>query len=677
MKPVAVAFWLGLAWTGTAMAVAAEPAVTFQSLLDEMIDRDSAARFPEPAYTCRQASSYDRASVSPQKPETWWANNDRSFFIRSEKNAGREEWVMMDAAGPGCIVRWWITASNPAGNIRIYLDGQKEPVINMPAKELVGGTGLVGPPLSEVRARGFNLYLPIPYAKHCKVTYDRPNFQVTRQGDDMLYYQINYRTYGPGTKVEPFSPEALAAVKEKIAKLQKTLLQPAAVGIDSLRTAEHGPQTLKPGSSSSRKATGPAAIRRFSLKLKAADLEAATRSTVIFMQFDGRPTVWCPAGDFFGSGVGVNPYKGWWRTVDKDGWMTCYWVMPFRESAVVEVHNLGKQEVGVQWKIEGSDWTWDDRSMHFHCNWRQQYPINTATKHDWNYVTIQGRGVYMGDTLAVVNPTPVWWGEGDEKIFVDGEKFPSHFGTGTEDYYGYAWCTPKFFQAPFHAQPRVDGPGNQGHTTNTRVRLLDGIPFAKSLRFDMEVWHWRPVNVAYAAATYWYGLPGAKGNHGPAPETAKVFVPEMPKPPKVEGAIEGENLKILEKTGGVTEIQDIPHFNWSGWKQIWWRDAKPGERIVFDLPVDKKGTYKLTASLTKAVDYGIVKLSLDGKPLGEPIDLFHGGVINRTYALGTHELAAGPHKLSVEITGANPKAVRRHMFGIDYLELEPAKSVAP
>ena len=41
-----------------------------------------------------------------------------------------------------------------------------------------------------------------------------------------------------------------------------------------------------------------------------------------------------------------------------------------------------------------------------------------------------------------MNPVEAWWGEGDEKVFVDGEKFPSHFGTGTEDYYGYAWCWP-------------------------------------------------------------------------------------------------------------------------------------------------------------------------------------------------------------------------------------------
>ena len=215
------------AMAATAIA-AAEETISFESLLDEMIDRDAAARFPDPAYTCRQASSYDRASVSSGEPGTWMANNDRSFFIRSETNGGREEWVMMDAEGPGCVVRFWATSGNPIGNIRFYLDGAQEPVINEPAKTLIGGDALVGPPLSKVRARGMNLYLPIPYAKHCKITYDRPNFHVSRNEDDLLYYQINYRTYEAGAKVESFSRKAFDAAKEKIAALQTRLLQPAA-----------------------------------------------------------------------------------------------------------------------------------------------------------------------------------------------------------------------------------------------------------------------------------------------------------------------------------------------------------------------------------------------------------------------------------------------------------------
>ncbi len=658
-----------------ASAAGAEEPITLVSLLDEMIDRDASARFPEPAYTCRQASSYDRASVSPEEKETWMANNDRSFFLRSETSEGREEWVMMDAEGPGAIVRWWITAADPKGTIRIYLDSQKDPAIEAPARDLIGGKALVEPPLSEVRARGYNLYLPIPYAKHCKVTYDRPNFQVSKKREDLLYYQINYRTYAPGTKVQSYSEDGLKAAANKIASLQEALLAADRAVKPGESHAKPPAATLKDRGdtlSVESKEKGSGAIRRLSVRLQAEDLEAACRQVVLSMSFDGQRTVWCPVGDFFGSGVGVNPFKGWWREVGKDGRMTCSWVMPYRESYEIRLEQFGDEPVKASMEIVTGEWEWDDRSMYFHCGWRQEHPIDTTTKHDWNYVTIEGRGVYMGDTLCVVNPVPAWWGEGDEKIYVDGEKFPSHFGTGTEDYYGYAWCTPEFFQAPFHAQPRAQGPRNFGHTTNTRVRMLDAIPFQKRLQMDMEVWHWAQVEVAYAVATYWYALPGAESNRGPAPDDLNVITPVPPKPPKVEGAIEGEGLKILEKTGGKTEVQSIPAFKWSNNAQLWWIDGKPGDKLVLAVPVEKAGTYQLTARLTKAIDYGIVRLSLDGQALGEPIDLFNDGVIGQTCKLGKHELSAGERKLTVEITGANEKAVKRHMFGLDYLKLDPA-----
>jgi len=638
-----------------------------------MIDRDAAARLPDPAYACFQASSYDRASVSPDEPSTWMANNDRSFFIRSETNSGRVEWVMMDAKGPGCVVRIWATSGNPIGNIRVYLDDAEQPVINEPAKALIGGDALVGPPLSKVRARGMNFYLPIPYAKRCKITYDRPNFHVTRNGDDLLYYQINYRTYAAGAKVQSFSQAGFEAAKQKIARLQESLLQPDTMGNGGTR---HGPVTLAEGGVKAISAFDRAeasAICRIKMRIEADDLAVASRSTVLSIKFDGQQTVWCPVGDFFGSGVGVNPYRGWWRQIGKDGWMACYWVMPFQKSYDIQVKNLGKQEVTVTAHLVEKPWKWDDRSMFFHTNWRLEHPIDASSKHDWNYLQATGQGVFMGDTLAMYNPVQGWWGEGDEKIYFDGQKFPSHFGTGTEDYYGYAWCTPELFESPFHSQPRAEGPRNRGHVTNTRVRLLDAIPFTKGFRFDMEVWHWQPVNVVYAATTHWYGRPGAKGNYGPMPELARVIVTQPPKPRKVEGALEGEDLEIVERSGGVTEIQDIPQFKWSGNKQIWWRDAKPGDKLVLAVPVDKAGKYTIEAGLTKAIDYGIVRLYLDDKPLGEPIDLINNGVISKVFALGDHQLTAGRHTLTAEIVGANPKAIQRHMFGLDYLKLSPAK----
>ena len=517
-----------VACVGIMQAAATAADVSLSSLLDEMTDRAALARFPDPAYTVKQFSSYDPASTSPDKPG-WFANNDRSFFVREETNNGRTEWVMLDAEGPGAIVRWWITGFAYDGTVRIYIDGAKEPVVEARVNELIGGEALVGPPLSEERARGRNLYLPIPYAKQCKVTFDQ-NFQLTKNRDHLLYYQINYRTYAPGTSVESFSKTGLEAAKDQIAKLQDTLLDPASVMPEDASVVEPK-ATIEAGETKSTVLDGPGAVCRLTVKLDAEDPVQALRSTILVMEFDGEQTVWCPVGDFFGSGVGVNKYKGWYRQVEADGTMTCWWVMPFAKQAKLSLENLGEQTVEATGSIATCPWTWDDRSMHFRTTWRQQRDMKTQSPHfDWNYLTAQGKGVFVGDTLTLLNRSNRWWGEGDEKIYVDGETFPSHFGTGSEDYYGYAWCMPQYFEAPFHAQPRAEGPRNHGNVTNTRVRLLDGIPFEKSFRFDIEVWHSRKTTVDYAATTYWYGRPSAKATVGPMPEEATQPVKYNTKP---------------------------------------------------------------------------------------------------------------------------------------------------
>ena len=81
---------------------------------------------------------------------------------------------------------------------------------------------------------------------------------------------------------------------------------------------------------------------------------------------------------------------------------------------------------------------------HFHAKWHRDafLPRGPERELDWTMLKTEGRGRFCGVMLHVWNPRGGWWGEGDEKFFVDGEKFPSTIGTGSEDYFGYAWCDP-------------------------------------------------------------------------------------------------------------------------------------------------------------------------------------------------------------------------------------------
>ena len=103
-----------------------------------------------------------------------------------------------------------------------------------------------------------------------------------------------------------------------------------------------------------------------------------------------------------------------------------------------------------------------------------------------------------------------WWGEGDEKFFVDGEKYPSTFGTGSEDYFGYAWAAePPFarFESSYAAMNAMPLNGN-GQTSVMRFHVADNIPFQKRFEAFIEKYkadQWgNGGRCVYSVVPYWY-----------------------------------------------------------------------------------------------------------------------------------------------------------------------------
>jgi hypothetical protein len=198
------------------------------------VNRNNLSQYPNPYYTCSQFSSYDRATIK-KGVNSWFSNWDRSMFIRIDTIKGRKEYVMMDAKGPGAIVRFWMTFSGKnSGNgiLRLYLDDASTPCIEGRALDIISGGSLVGPPLSTsvsdlslYNMRGHNLYLPIPYKKRCIVTYESDNIKDfgAKTGGESVYYNINYRTYIKGTNLNSFSLQDLEVNKKLISKIQKQL----------------------------------------------------------------------------------------------------------------------------------------------------------------------------------------------------------------------------------------------------------------------------------------------------------------------------------------------------------------------------------------------------------------------------------------------------------------------
>lgn len=648
--------------------------VNTANLLEEIADLASMTRYPTPSYLTKQNSSYDRASVAPDKPG-WFANADHGKFVRVEQRNGRSEHVMMDATGPGTVVHIW--SANPTGILRVYLDGNQTPVLEGEMAGLLNGkSGSVPAPLAVDTARGNNLYFPIPYASGCKITVETADHA-------RLYYTVAYRAYEAGTPVQSFRREQLDALRPQIERAATRLSLPRGEGIWPTEVKPFA-LSLAPGASTIvADLSGAKAITQFLVQLRPEISEAALRALVVRLSFDGKQTVEAPLGDFFGTAPGPNPFSSLPLGITTDRELWSHWVMPFRRAARIQVVNMGREVVALRGQIGAAPYAWSDTSMYFHAGYISRYDVATRPMPDLNVLKVTGQGVFAGLAYAVDNPNRKWWGEGDEKITVDGETFPSWFGTGTEDYFGYAWCDTNEFSHAFHAQPRAEGPGgcaggrgHWGRASNNRFHIFDRIPFERSLNFDMELLHWVEAKVNVASVAYWYAKAG--GTHRFAPlKPADLIVRTMPEyePPfQVAGAIEGEAMRVVSNTATaqIAPQESIP-LGLSGEAHLWWHYApKPGDRLVLGFNAPKAGTYRVLGRFVKARDYGTMQLAINGKATGTPIDFYNPEVIlSQEIDLGTFDLKATGNELSAVVTGANALAEKGYMFGLDYLRLLP------
>ena len=184
--------------------------ISIESLLGNMIDRDSIARYPEQNFRLKQASSYNRASKTPDEPKGWFKNKDyNGHFVRVEEKNGKKEWVLMDHTGPGAIVRTWMPWHNDKDSssdqtLRIYLDGNEQPAIEGNLLGMFDGSGFVPPPFAHSSLRSAVSFFPIPYQKSCKITTDKKPF----------FFQFTYRAYDEGASIKTFTMEDFEAAKE-------------------------------------------------------------------------------------------------------------------------------------------------------------------------------------------------------------------------------------------------------------------------------------------------------------------------------------------------------------------------------------------------------------------------------------------------------------------------------
>ncbi|MBS0630990.1 MAG: DUF2961 domain-containing protein [Verrucomicrobia bacterium] len=268
---------------------------------------------------------------------------------------------------------------------------------------------------------------------------------------------------------------------------------------------------------------GPGVIRHMWITFD----QKIRRQVILRIYWDGatQPSVECPIGDFMCQGwnkdqnitalpINVNPQGG----------MNCFFPMPFRKHARITVENGASIDIPhffytINYTLEPVP----EESLYFHAQFRRVNPL--PYKDVYTILDgVTGHGHYVGTFMSWQQNSSGWWGEGEIKMYLDGDReWPTICGTGTEDYFGGAWCfSPDNFSAPYFGFQHVVGKSGQtgARMTMYRFHMQDPVFFKKDLKVTMQALGWRDhglPNARYhalqddiASVAYWYQtLPAA------------------------------------------------------------------------------------------------------------------------------------------------------------------------
>ena len=464
-------------------------------------------------------TSYDRKSRHEDGKYIDWNANDDGGGIIEKYDDGSV--LIAEMKGPGYISRIW-SADAQGGHVKIYIDGEENPVIDLPFEDFFNCTLFNYGKLCYTTSKGKNCYVPITYNKSCRI--------VAEEGWGRFYH-VNYTTLPEDSEVESlksvdFTEDQAAA----LARVNEFFRNGTGTNPDGTPDADFEKYTLAAGDSITKSFDGKGALSGILVRV-AGDKESTSENNVKLLK-NLRIRAWwngseeadvdSPLGDFFACGYGFDRVKTLLLGAREDRTLYNYYYMPYLHGAVLEISNAGIRPVDLELSVSIAPLEIDEENVMYYnaLFYRGRYTDMADRMPDYVFLNAMGEGRFVGVNLHLYKssdykmdksiPGHNWWGEGDEKFFVDGEKFPSWFGTGTEDFFGYAWCDPTVFTAPYHGQSYTRG-GTQlcGNRVVTRIFLADSVGFEKSFEGCLEKYY-SDEHVKYAFVSHVYLKNGAK-----------------------------------------------------------------------------------------------------------------------------------------------------------------------
>ena len=406
---------------------------------------------------------------------------------------------------------------------------------------------------------------------------------------------------------------------------------------------------------------GPGVITHLWLNVQSDDPYAG-RLVVFRAKWDGEttPSVEVPVGDFFGVGFSLDgnvdtlPVR-----VTADGRArSCWWPMPFAESALLSIRNDSQRPVRMlQWAVDWNEAACPKEVRTFHAQFRTTGRGASARAH--KAVEARGRGHYVGTVLSIWSGEEGWPGEGDDRFFIDGADLPTLQGSGLEDYFGDSWGY-HLGTGPFGGVTTFEGTGPGARSTAVRWHLQDPIAFEKALTVSFERSGWvrradewklasdRPD--AFSSVAFWY----QEEPHG----GLSILPPPSDRLPFNEVRIEPEEnaffRTITVPDGAPEPVRQIGAF-WAYGAQVQFTAPdRDHARLFMPFVAPTIHDFDLYARFTMAADGGVFQAVVDGELFGPPIDLYSPYGTSREVVLGRIRLKQGEHVLELRSTGKNP-----------------------
>ena len=397
----------------------------------------------------------------------------------------------------------------------------------------------------------------------------------------------------------------------------------------------------------------------------------------VYWDGDPRPAIEAPVGDFFANCFGKRSEVISLPVIveDADSY-NCFWQMPFRKSARVEIVNQSEKPISLLYY--NIDWikkpSLPSNTPYFFAQYRQEYPVQSGK--DYLILDTKGKGHFVGAVLAVRSRSPSWFGEGDEKIYIDGETEPSIWGTGTEDYFLSAWGL-KTTKTPYFGTPYFDQWGIVGgHTSAYRWHLNDPIVFQKAIKVTIEHFgwispdenkdyksmSWNEREDDFSSVAFWYQqgkptfadrAPSGKERTLPSLERITVF---------------GKDVNDASHRGaGESAIQQLDLYP-EGPQLLYMPKVQENAWLEIPFEVTKKEPLRLVLNMTTSYDFGNYQASLNGVKLGGAMDFYSPEVKNQEFHLLDFWPEPGKYTLRLDCVGKHPSS-SGYYTGLESLRL--------